>query len=1080
MSKALHLRNETEGNSQNMPILEAEAETGLSHLDGTAPARRGVLAAILACFFLSGVAGLIYQVAWGKALGLVFGHTVYAIATVLAVFMGGLAWGSAWFGKWSERRAPSVAAYGWVELGVAVTGALSLAGLAVVKTLYVAAYHTAASSWLGPLALRLVGAAVVFIVPTFLMGGTLPILVRGLTRSSAELGTRLSRLYWVNTAGAVIGTLFAGFVLLPAIGLRLTVAVSVGFNLLAGVVALICSRSFDAGVTPAPTRARESSRPQPYFLLAGFGVVGATAMAYEIGWTRLLATMLGSSTYAFTLMLATFLAGIVLGSFAAEKWLARGHSVSLGTFAGTQTATALAAIAFLALFQQLPRVVPPLLHATHASFGGLVLAQFVSSALALLPTAMVFGFNFPIVTVLIAGDTQISGGHAEGVGRAYAANTFGAIVGAIATGFWLVPWLGGFKVLALAAALNVLLALLLVLRSKPRRVTALVANLALLAGIIAAGWSGVVYNRTLAHFGTALYWTASERLTPAESADLTDLVFAADGLNASITVVKAYNYLALLTNGKADASNVDTPTQLLLGHLGAVLHPAPRRVLVIGFGGGMTTSALARYPEIERIDCVEIEPAVIQAAAYLGTLNRGVLRDPRLHLILDDARNFLLTSNDTYDLIVSEPSNPWIAGVASLFTEEYYRAARKHLAPGGMFVQWLHAYWLYPDDLRMVLGTFVSQFPQVTLWRGNSPDLILVARTEPAPVSFDRLRGLWSNDSLRADFMTLGLRQPEGLVAFYLLDDAALRQLASDAPHNTDDHTILEYRAPRGMLARNLLGENQRMILSSRRTLLPPNLAGDEPGRPVLGEAAAETLLNRNEEQQAWPFLQALAQQPPSAHLQLLRGRLELSRNRLPEARAAFEGALAMDKLSLDAELGLAEVTRRQARPDEAQKLSQATLARQPNSVAALESMALLERDRKNWKQAAEWQAHRIAADPGVGDVPYCVLANYLVLAGDPARAQKVLVTALEREPYSYVGHRDLAALDAMQSDWKGAETQLEFVVRYFPDRDPRVYTELASAYRSAGDEAAARKILRKGLRIFPNEEQLRPGAESQ
>ncbi|HWQ03066.1 MAG TPA: fused MFS/spermidine synthase, partial [Candidatus Nitrosotenuis sp.] len=274
---------------------------------------------VFLCFFLSGAAGLIYQVAWGKALGQVFGNTVYAIATVLAVFMGGLALGSAYLGRISERVNNPVALYGWIEMIIAGAGALSLAGLALVRQIYFAAYQEFSGSMITLLALRFFGAAIVLLLPTFLMGGTLPILVQGLTLSSAELGRRVSRLYWVNTLGAVAGTFTAGFFLLPMLGLRQTVGVAVALNVLAGAISLLMARGMSRkveGSAIAESAAPVESAPlvTPFHLLAGFALVGATAMAYEICWTRLLSTAVGSSTYAFTLMLGTFLAGIVLGS----------------------------------------------------------------------------------------------------------------------------------------------------------------------------------------------------------------------------------------------------------------------------------------------------------------------------------------------------------------------------------------------------------------------------------------------------------------------------------------------------------------------------------------------------------------------------------------------------------------------------------------------------------------------------------------------------------------------------------------------------------------------------------------------
>src|SRR6267378_3500755 len=368
------------------------------------PPRQKFLA-ILACFFFSGAAGLIYQVAWGKALGLIFGHTVYAIATVLGVFMAGLAAGSAYIGRSSEQHVEPVVLYSWIEFLVAVTGAFSLVGLAGVRSLYVVAYQSVIGLQPLLLALRFFGTTVVLFMPTFLMGGTLPILVRGITRNSAELGTRVSQLYWINTLGAVAGTLISGFVLLPELGLRMTFASGVALNILAGLVALRVSKGSGnpRDVRGSPSIVTSAAvDPQQLtfaFLLFLFAVVGSTALAYEIAWTRLLAITISSSTYAFTLMLATFLAGTVIGSAFFQRFFASSGRISLTTFSRTQTGIAIAALSSLIFFHWIPAVIPPLLRATHQTFSGLVLAQFVTSALTVLPVATIFGFNFPMVVV---------------------------------------------------------------------------------------------------------------------------------------------------------------------------------------------------------------------------------------------------------------------------------------------------------------------------------------------------------------------------------------------------------------------------------------------------------------------------------------------------------------------------------------------------------------------------------------------------------------------------------------------------------------------------------------------------------
>jgi spermidine synthase len=1033
---------------------------------------RRIFLPVLLCFFLSGAAGLIYQVAWGKALGLVFGHTVYAVATVIAVFMGGLAVGSAFLGRWSERRENPVALYGWIEITIAAAGAFSLVGLAGVRELYLATYHAVAGSTAALVALRFFASALVLFVPTFLMGGTLPILVRGLTRTSSELGARVSRLYWVNTAGAVAGTLAAGFLLLPALGLRRTVACAVAMNIAAGLVALSIGRGVRVPVVPPQEDRPAEAAPAPWFLLVTFGVVGATAIAYEVAWTRLLATQVGSSTYAFTLMLATFLAGIVMGSALFERFVAGGREVTSATFALTQTLTGLAALAFLVFFQKLPLVVPPILQATNESFGGLVLAQFVTSALAMLPAAIVFGFNFPVVTVLIAGPAEASRRYAAAVGRAYAANTLGAILGATATGFWLVPLLGSFRVVAYAAAVNLLVAVLLLLRRRPTPRLKLAFNSLLLGAVAAAGWFNTFYDVQLASFNTVLYWDHYEsNLTVPEAAGTVDIVFREDGLNSTITVAQTEDYISLRTNGKVDASDNDLLTQLLLGHLGAVFHPSPRRVLVIGFGSGMTVSALAAYPDVERIDCVEIEPAVIHAAPHLESLNRGVLRDPRVRIYLDDGRNFLLTSREQYDLIISEPSNPWIAGVATLFTDEFYGEVRARLKPGGILVQWVQGYAIFPADVRMVLATLVPHFPRVSLWRGEEQDLLLVAQTETAPLSLARLRRFWEHEPVRRDFEMVGLRHPEGILAFYHLDDADVRRMVAGAPRNTDDHTRLEYRAPRALLARGVGDQTLEMITAARSALVPTGVEAVDGPAFLLG--AAETFIHLEEFSSAAPYISEFPAETNSPPAEIARARWLLARARFEEARAAYQRALQLDPSSLDAAMGLAETAKRVAEYDRAELLLRQVLARAPRHAAALDLLALIARYRDDWLSAVEWQRRRIEADPRASGADYARLGEFLLRAGEHASAAEALGQALRRDPYNFIAHRTVAHLHRLAGNAEKALEHLEFAARYHPSTDSGTYVALADVYESLGRSADATATLRKGRRIFPGDTQI-------
>jgi spermidine synthase len=884
------------------------------------------------------------------------------------------------------------------------------------------------------------------------------------------------------------------------------VTLAVALNVLAGTVALFLGRTLRpaAPAEESLPPARAAAAEIPHHLLGCFAVVGGTAIAYEVCWTRLLATTLGSSTYAFTLMLGTFLVGIVLGSFLFEivnaRWTRRGKQVSLGTFAVTQTVTALAALGFLVFFQQFPELVPVVLRKAHEFIGnhpraaqvilarmdetffGLVLAQFVTSGLAMLPAAVVFGFNFPVVTVLIAGRPESSGHYAAAVGRAYAANTLGAIVGATAAGFWLVPAVGAFRLVAVAASLNLLLAAYLHIRRKvslgPEAgdggIVKAVLNVALVAVVSFVAFSGAFYDRALATFGTVLYYDRyDEKLTVPEIAATTDVLFAADGLNATISVARTEDYLALRTNGKVDASNRDRITQLLLGHLGAIFHPAPRRVLVVGFGSGMTISALALHPEIESITCVEIEPAVMRAADYLQPLNRNVLRDPRVHTVLDDARDFLLTTREKFDLIVSEPSNPWIAGVAALYTDEFYREARARLRPDGLFVQWVQAYSLYPEDFEMVLGTFAPHFPQVTLWRGEPPDYILIGQVEATPLSLDHLRAEWdTNAALRADFDSLGLRRPEGIVGFHRLDDADLRKLAAGASaRNTDDRNRLEYHAPRGLLVKGLEDKNHEAIWKQRSGPLSKIARVDDALVGLL--AATETLINLNDDDADY-FIGYLQDAPESAELALLRGRWNANNNRLADAKKEFDLALRLDQRSLDAAFGLAEVARRNGQYDTAELLYRQIVARDPKYLRALGGMMRVCRAREQWDLAAQWQASFLKLNPNAAADEFARLGEVLMEGGKTDLAVRAFEEALRREPYSYAAHRNLGQVFLQQKQWDAAEQHLTIVERFHPDGDAGSYVALAELYRATGRPRSAADALRKGLRMFPDSEEIK------
>jgi spermidine synthase/tetratricopeptide (TPR) repeat protein len=704
----------------------------------------------------------------------------------------------------------------------------------------------------------------------------------------------------------------------------------------------------------------------------------------------------------------------------------------------------------------------------------------LTSALTVLPLAIVFGFNFPLVVVLLAGNKNSAADPAQSaaVGRAYAANTFGAIIGSLATGFWLIPLLGSFRVIAAAAAINLVLAVALLLRSTNTRAMPLLVNALCIVIALFIGTSSSLYNRSLLALSAVLYGNSYHgHLTLAEIAATNDLVFATDGVNDSVAVFRSDNYIALRVNGKVDASTGDARTQLLLGQLGEAFLPAPRRVLIIGFGSGMTVSAVARYPEVERIDCVEIEPAVLRAAPYLQSLNRNVLTDARVHIIFDDARNFLLTSRDQYDLIISEPSNPWIAGIATLFTNEYYAAVRRRLAPGGKFVQWLQAYSLAPADLRMIIATLAPHFPEVTLWHAAGPDLLLLGRTDPSPFDFARLRSLWNHPNVREDFASVDIHQPEGLVAYFLLNDEAVRTLSSGSTLNTDDRALLEYHAPRTVLTPALFDENQGLISSLRTGPLPANLAASEIS-PAL-EAGALTALDLNDLSDAKNFLSVLEAQHASVSRSIAQGRFALMQGDLKSAENNFNAALHQNLDSEEAAHWLATAEHRNGEDAAARSLVDEVLERHPKSLTALTDEMQLAADRQDYRIALLAQLNRMAIIPDPPASEYCRLAAIWMKWGNLDEAEPVLLRGTQKDPYSYACRLELGELYRETNRLPQARDEFEFVIRMYPDADPATYKSLAAIYLAQGDRHSAQQTLTKAVRLFPDTPDLQPAAPS-
>jgi spermidine synthase len=798
-------------------------------------------ATIYICFFLSGASGLLYEIIWIRMLGLVFGHTVYAVTTVLTAFMAGLALGAYLFGRLIDRGGRPLWVYGLLEAAIGLYALLVPFLLDQVRLVYLALYRGLHLSFFTFSLAQFVLVFLVLLVPTTLMGATLPVLSKFFVQRVEGVGRKVGDLYALNTFGAVVGTAAAGFFLLPAIGVWWSIVLGAGLNLVIAAAALGIDRGLAKPVSPHLELPRERvevrpedeaaplTRPLLVLFLCGIGLSGAASMVYEIAWTRALVLVIGSSTYAFSAMLTTFLVGLALGSFLFARIWGR-SAIDASLFGFLEMGIGLVALAVVPAFDRMPDLVLAIFKQISPSAGGAVLTQFVLSFLIMIVPTILIGAAFPCVVRLATTQLRRLG---REVGTVYSANTVGTVVGVFAAGFIVVPTLGVQSSIVIAAALNAVLgATVLVICDKHRwRQWAAVSLLAVFAVgcMVFPKW-----NREVMISGAPLYApNYVNKPDPGGSfrADASGirLLFYEEGITSTVSVEQTAWSTALRVNGKIDASDgIDMATQLMSGHLPMLLHSQPERALIIGLGSGVTAGAMVQHPVLQALDVVELEPAVIRASAFFTHVNRDVLQDPRVREVVADGRNFILASEAKYDVIVSEPSNPWIAGVANLFSREYYELVRTRLAQDGIMVQWVQGYSLFPREMKMIVNTFRTVFPHTTVWWTMLGDYLLVGTNQRLVIDFDKVRARYdASPEIQEDFKVAGWKSPLALLTFFLLNEEDTAGYARGALENTDDRPLLEFSAPLALYA-NTIHENHRRLRAARTRGLPPIVGLDE------------------------------------------------------------------------------------------------------------------------------------------------------------------------------------------------------------------------------------------------------------
>jgi len=772
---------------------------------------------LYAVFVLSGAAGLIYESIWTRYLGLFVGHDAYAQIIVLVIFLGGMSAGALLVSRRSERLRQPLHGYAAVELAVGCIGLLfHNFYVGATSWAYASLFPPLAGSW-GLTAAKWGVASALILPQSVLLGMTFPLMSAGVLRLvRARPGRTLSLLYFANSLGAAVGVLIAGFYLVQAAGLPGTLAAAASLNLVVAATTIVVvgtRRGRTAAAEPAPPTPEPEPPPEsgdlPRLLLFASFATAVASFVYEIAWIRMLALVLGSATHAFELMLSAFILGLALGAWAIRSRADR-LAAPLRTLGIVQWVMGALALATLPLYIRSFRWTADMIATfapTDSGYTGFTIGRYALCLLVMLPATFCAGMTLPLITRTLLG--LRSGERA--IGAVYAWNTLGSIVGVIVAGLVLMPVIGLHALLIVGALIDMGVGILLLRRAGGGAPGGRLVPLAVAASLVTAvvAWGGVRFDRVLLSSG--VYRTGAI-IDPRER----DVRFYRDGRTATVmaAMIRGSGILYLATNGKADASLTpdwfmpcdstrprvplaqDGATQALLPLITMAYAPRARTAAVIGHGSGMSSHLMLASPTLKELVTVEIEPQMVAGARIFYPANRRDFDDPRSHLVIDDAKSYFASASRRYDLIMSEPSNPWVSGVSGLFTTEFYARVRGYLTEDGVFGQWLHVYELDDELVLSVLAALHQNFRSYEIYLVPSGDLLVVASNRPRLPAPD-----WSVLSLpavRTDLCRFRPLDPATADALHLMGRRELAPLLNQGIQaNSDFFPILDLGAER-------------------------------------------------------------------------------------------------------------------------------------------------------------------------------------------------------------------------------------------------------------------------------------------
>jgi len=803
--------NSHRGSSKRQAVIPPQLPKKMIDSDRKA----GAFWAVVTVFFFSGLCGLIYEVVWSRLLTLVFGNTTYAISTVVGVFMFGLALGSYLCGKFMSKIKNLLKAYALLEIGIGIYAALSFPLLSVLQMVHTELFPSIYSNPLLLNLIRILLSSSLLFCPTLLMGATMPLLSQAVTRSPRFIGRDIGLLYAINTFGAAAGCFFSAFSLIPALGIQITIFAGAGLNVFLGLIVWTFSKGTltkDIKELKPPTATQnkavgESSRitrSQSTFVLFIFMVSGFLALLYEVAWSRALILVFGTSIYAFATMLTTYLLGIAFGSIVLGRFTDRVHNPVV-LFAVLQMVIGASVFFTTPIIGTLPDYFMTFFSNKNISWGTVAFTEFIVCLLLIITPTFASGASFPLVTRIFMSYRGFKIGRT--VADVYTLNTLGGILGSLAAGFILIPMIGVEKTLLIGGGANFMAASVLSIVTSDIRKWARVAwaigcVLAAITGsFLLPSWNPKVLNSGVYMYGRTMANTSGT--TDVNSFMSTyKLLYHREGSSATVTVFQRDNIRFLRVNGKTDGSNSsDNYTEILLGILPIMYCKNPENVLVIGLGTGITLGSVLDYP-IKKVDCVEISPEVVEASNFFNEDNGFALRSPTTRLNVLDGRTWLMAMPETYDIITSEPSHPWQTGNANLFTVDFFKLAIKRLKKGGVFCQWLPIYQMEKEHFRLLVSSFKKVFPYVHIWIATTDALLIGSAEDLPPIDYAEFKKRMAMPGIGQRLERVDVNTPEDLLSFFYLDNNAVNKLIEGvAGVNSDNYPVLEFSAPKYLLA---------------------------------------------------------------------------------------------------------------------------------------------------------------------------------------------------------------------------------------------------------------------------------------